>query len=390
MKGIAAVILAIILLFCSCDTMPKAEQKNRENLVAVWITYYELAAFAKSEEGFEKAICLALDKCKSIGVNTVFVHTRAFCDAIYNSEIFPRATSMVSVEGDPLEITIKAARQRGISVHAWINPYRVSSSSTDINSLPQNSPARIWRADENVNNDINVCITDNGIYLNPAEKDVQVLVLKGVRELLDNYDIDGIHIDDYFYPTANVEFDEVSYSNYKQNLTLPLDLAEWRRQNVSGLVKAIYCAVKAKDTNLLFGVSPAADIDRCYNSLYADVEAWLDGEYIDYIMPQLYFGFEYPIEKFTFDSLLTLWLDMAGDRKADLYVGLGNYKTGTASKPDNVEWGVNTDIIARQIQRLNENNIKGFAFFSYSSLFGEEDLQKKQTENIIEKLKEIK
>jgi len=141
---------------------------------------------------------------------------------------------------------------------------------------------------------------------------------------------------------------------------------------------------------LLFGVSPAADIDRCYNSLYADVEAWLDGEYIDYMMPQLYFGFEYPIEKFTFDSLLTLWLDMAGDRKADLYVGLGNYKTGTASKPDSVEWSANTDIIARQIQRLYENNVKGFAFFSYSSLFGEEDLQKKQTENIVKKLKEIK
>ena len=167
-------------------------------------------------------------------------------------------------------------------------------------------------------------------------------------------------------------------------------MAEWRRQNVSNLVKAIYCAVKAKDRNLVFGVSPAADIDRCYNTLYADVEAWLDGKYIDYIMPQLYFGFEYPDERFTFDALLTLWLDMVQNKSANLYVGLANYKTGTDKEPDKAEWNQNTDIISRQIELLCQNNIEGFCFFSYSSVFSGEELNKLQTQNIKKKLEEIK
>ncbi|MBO5725960.1 MAG: family 10 glycosylhydrolase, partial [Clostridia bacterium] len=149
------------------------------------------------------------------------------------------------------------------------------------------SPAKQWLTDDNVENDKNICLTDSGIYLNPAESECKKLVLDGVREILQNYDVDGIHIDDYFYPTTETQFDESSYLLYSQSLENPLTLEEWRRKNVSSLVNSIYCTVKAHDKNIMFGVSPAADINRNYNTLFAEVEGWIGGGYVDYILPQL-------------------------------------------------------------------------------------------------------
>lgn len=391
MRRLLAICLFVSLIFSSCSPTQSVEKTpQKQKLVGVWLTYYELAAFKNSPLGLEGAIDEMVNNCDSIGINTIFVQVRAFCDAAYKSEIFPSARYLDTGEEDLLSLILNAAKKRGISVHAWINPYRVSTSGNNVGDLPENSPARRWLEDNDPDNDKNVCLVENGIYLNPAESQVQDLILKGVRELLNNYDVDGIHIDDYFYPTDNTEFDVLSYNKYKQNASIPLDLAEWRRQNVSNLIKAIYCAVKAKDKALVFGVSPAADIDRCYNTLYADVEAWLDGKYIDYIMPQLYFGFKYPDQRYTFDSLLTLWLDMVQNKSASLCVGLANYKIGTEQEPDKAEWNSETDIISRQIDLLVENGVESFCFFSYSAVFSENSLNKTQTQNIKIKLEEIK
>lgn len=385
MRRILVFVITFCLLFTGCkqktlqnDNPP--EQKGE--MIGVWLTYSELGNFA--EKNFEEEFDKCIEKCKDMGINNIFVHVRPFCDAVYKSEIYPQSKYVEAYNGDALEYMVNAAHKCGIKIHAWINPYRVSMVSNDINTLPVDSPAKQWLTDDNTENDKNVCITENGIYLNPAENEVKKLILKGVREIIENYSVDGVHLDDYFYPTTAVSFDETSYGEYKQTVHVPLDLGDWRRQNVNSLIHTLYCAIKAYNKDIMFGISPAADIDRCYNELYADIEGWAHGGYVDYIMPQLYFGFEYPIERFRFDKLLPVWQAMLEDTNAALFVGLANYKIGTDNEPDKQEWNKENDIIAQQITYLREEKIGGFVFFSYSSLFSDKDLNILQTQKIKE------
>ncbi|MEE1198279.1 MAG: family 10 glycosylhydrolase [Acutalibacteraceae bacterium] len=352
-------------------------------MVGIWITYSELSSFSKSEKGFVAAFSEAVQRSKQIGINTFFVHTRAFCDAVYPSEKFPFASYIEKSDTDLLYSMVEICHQNDIEFHAWVNPYRISTASNDINTLPDDSPAKRWLIDENPDNDKNICLTDSGIYLNPAESDCKRLVLDGVREIIETYDVDGIHIDDYFYPTTSTSFDKVSYEAYSGSCEQPLALEEWRRKNVNSLINSIYCTVKAKDQNITFGVSPAADLDRNYNTLYADIEGWLGGGYVDYIMPQLYFGFEYPVEQFKFDNLIVKWMDLTANKDAQLYCGLAPYKIGTNTEADRDEWNNYDDIIARQIKLIKENKLDGYAFFSYTSLFSDNELNRRQLENIM-------
>ena len=156
------------------------------------------------------------------------------------------------------------------------------------------SHVKEWLSDSDEENDKNVCFTSDGIYLNPASSRVKNIILSAVREILTNYRVAGIQYDDYFYPTVAESFDEDSYKAYTSGTETPLELSHWRRQNVNSLILCTYNVVKAAKGDRIFGVSPAADLERCYNELYADVETWVSGGYVDYILPQLYFGFVYP------------------------------------------------------------------------------------------------
>lgn len=388
MRRFISVLLVVSLFLCGCSdksaAQPEQEIENQEKMIGVWITFSEINQFAQSEQGFEKSFEEAVKQCREIGINNMFVHVRAFCDAVYESKIFPKFSSLENT--DALKIMTEICHTNSIKIHAWINPYRVSTSTSDIKMLPASSPARKFLEDADSENDRCVCFTENGIYLNPAEPQVKKLIIDGIREILDNYRVDGIHFDDYFYPTASDEFDKASYEAYASSTEIPVSLENWRRQNVNSLINASYCAVKQKSPDIEFGISPAADLDRCYNQLFADIEGWLGGKYIDYIMPQLYFGFEYPQQEFCFDNLITKWLDITANKQAKLYCGLANYKIGTDAPADSGEWGKNDDIIARQIALINEKGIDGFVFFSYSSLVSPNEPNKAQLNNIKEEL----
>ncbi len=389
MKRAIALILITAFLFCGCAKTNKEDNSKvttDQKLIGMWITYNELKDMAQSEAGFDAAFTQAMKNAQSLKINTVFVHTRAFCDAVYKSDLFPLADYVKEVGDAALQTMINIAHKNGIKLHAWINPYRVSNRTTDYNQLPENSPVRQWLTDDDKNNDKNVCFTESGIYLNPAESEAKKLVIDGVREILMRYDVDGIHIDDYFYPTTDAGFDKLSYDEYATNTENPFDLALWRRKNVSSLINSIFCTVKAHNRDMPFGVSPAADLEHCYNDLYADVEGWINAGYIDYIMPQLYFGFEYPSEEFRFDALLYKWMDLVKYSNVVLYCGLPSYKIGTDSPNDKQEWNEKTDIIARQIKLLDENAVNGYVYFSYSSLFSKNELNRNQLNNIKEKM----
>ncbi len=375
-KRVVCILLCFLfLLFTACSGESKPDdtedsQQSAENLeiCGVWLTCYELSAMLSegTEEAYTEHVVKMLDKCTQAGINTVFFQVRPFADAVYPSAYFPVSEYALSSSGDvpgfdPFEIFISLAHEKNISVHAWINPYRVSYKTSE-KELPENSIAR----NEKYKNF--VVYTPVGVYLDPSSLEAQALVLSGVREILSGYSVDGIHIDDYFYPTTDKSFDEESFNTYRKGGGR-LKLDKWRRENVNALVSAIYSIVHTYN-GVIFSISPSADISKNRNQLYADVELWLkkDG-YADLIIPQIYFGFEH--EKMPFEEIAEKWSKLRHSDTVSLACGLAPYKQGTVDDLAGAgydEWVTNSNIIERQKQYIRSLDYCGYVLFSYSDI----------------------
>lgn len=335
-----------------------------------------------SAAGFKAEFDTAVQNCLSLNIGEIYLHIRSHCDSLCKSAFFPQNPLAAGLSYDPLEYALDACHKVGIKLIAWINPYRVSTTSTDINTLSADSPARKWLTDEVAENDLNVLFS-NGIYLNPAEAEVRHLIINGINELLAGYALDGIHFDDYFYPTTDEEFDRQSYEKYRAETENPISLGEWRRANVNLLLSGCHAATKASGRAAAFSVSPIADIDRGFDELYADVRGWVKNGLVDEIIPQIYFGFEYPDKDFAFDTLLNEWTALAENEDVKLLIGLAPYKLNTESAADRDEWLGGTDIVARQIEKCRENGtVDGYLLFSYSYVFSPEEDYVSQREKI--------
>lgn len=369
-KFLCVIIILIMLVGCSPFEKEGSINMGRSNdayITGVWISYTELDAMLANGD-FKNQFSRALSDCKGRGITDIFVHTRAFCDSVYSSQYFPLRESAQSYNFDVLEYMITECHAEDIKFHAWINPYRVRTADTDINNLPTDSIVRKWLEDDNTANDTNVCFSD-GVYLNPASSEARALILDGIREIIDNYAVDGIHFDDYFYPTQDEAFDAASYTVYCQGTQKPLKSDEWRRANVNALISGVYTAIKFKNKDIVFSVSPSASIDENYNKHYADIAAWVDNTCVDYIIPQLYFGFEYPDSDFKFNNLLSEWQKEIGGTEVKLLIGLATYKIDTQNEPDRLEWSNGTEVIKQQVQICEQaDGIAGHIYFSYSSM----------------------
>lgn len=371
MKNFLCIIL-ILLTLSGCSPVEKSIStedinSNATYITGVWISYTELDNMLTNGD-FKDNFATAVNNCKTKGITDIFVHTRAFCDSIYKSQIFPLRESVKSYDFDVLEYMINECHAQNIKFHAWLNPYRVKTSDSETDTLPDGNFVKTWLCDDDTQNDTNVCVY-NGIYLNPASDEVRQTVINGVREIISGYDVDGIHFDDYFYPTQDEAFDENSYSEYCSQTETPLSLEEWRRTNVNMLISGVYTAIKFTNSDIIFSVSPSASIDDNYNKHYADVAAWIDNSCIDLIIPQLYFGFEYPDNNFKFENLVKDWQKLTEKSETKLAIGLATYKINTENEPDCTEWSNGTDVITRQIKICQNNSaISGHMFFSYTSM----------------------
>ena len=363
---------------------------------AIWITYLELAPImqGRSQSQFTASIAAMFDNCAQYGINTIFAHVRPFGDALYKSEYFPWSYIATGVEGkdpgyDPLEIMVREAHARGMKIEAWINPYRVRHDKKY--PLAENNQAKIWLDEGSLN------VATNGTYIvyNPASKQARDLIVNGVREIIRNYDVDGIHIDDYFYPSTLTEwdknFDMASYNAYR-NAGGTLVHADWRRANVSTLVRAIYSAVKAEDSSVLFGISPQSSVYNNYHAMYFDVQAALANTgYCDYICPQIYFGYENDVQPY-YETLMQ-WDKMIKVSGVKLYPGLAVYKAGltdTWAGSGKAEWQQNNDIIARQVEDSRDCvNYGGFALYRYDSLFRPDNAVKSHVAREAENLEDV-
>ncbi len=372
---------------------PPVQVEATDELRGMWITYFEIASLFDSKKGFDAAFEDMLDACEKYKINALYVHVRSHCDAYYPSKYFPWSKYVSGIKGtqgkepdfDPLERMIKATHARGMEFHAWVNPYRVSFDSTDLSLLADSNPAKLWLTDEDKSNDTWVVSAAGGLYLNPAVEQAQALVVNGIREIVEGYEVDGVHFDDYFYPTVEESFDEKEYAQYRMNVwDAPLPLADWRRANVNALVSRVYSTVKAVRPDCEFGISPMAGIGVNYETVFADVAAWVDGGYVDYVMPQLYFGFEYPKPESRFDVLLDEWEALVTGRGCELYIGLGAYRIG-AEDENNVEWSQHSDLLARQVTCLREGECSaGFVVYSYSTFFVDDERHRAERAGLLE------
>ena len=379
-------LLVLVLFLCSCKGK-ESNDKMKYRDSGIWISCYEITSMLKNESGFKSEFERVIENCKKLQIQNLYIHIRPFADSLYQSDYFPLMDVVSEYDYDVFDYMIEKCHKSDLKVHAWINPYRVSTATGNIEEINKNSPAYKWLKDDQSENDLNVSFA-NGIYLNPASSEVRELVLDGIRELIAKYRVDGIHFDDYFYPTTKADFDAATYNQYKKTCEKPLNLADWRRENVNLLMSSCHTAIKYANPNIIFSISPAASVESNYNNLYADVTEWIEKGYVDEIIPQLYFGFEYPDKDYRFNNLVEEWKNLASLNKAvKLKIGLANYKAKPELEADKGEWSQKSDIIARQVEICEEDeNIQGCVFFSYSSVFGEDAPYKKQREKLIEYL----
>lgn len=363
-----------------------------DELDAMWISFLEYMEMPKDEAGFQAAVDEMFDHCAEMGMNAVIVHVRSHSDAMYPSLYYPWSVFASGSQGvdpgyDPLDYMIDAAHSRGLEFHAWLNPYRVTGYGCYWNQVSASSPAKVWLSDQDPYNDRWVILHKGEYYLNPSIPQVRQLVTDGVKEIVSNYDVDGIHFDDYFYPSVNdadlsLCFDKQEYDASGSNLSI----ADWRRNNVNMMVKDVYEAVKDINSNVEFGISPAGNVEnlRKNTANFVDIDTWLSNPgYVDYIMPQLYWGFERRdssgnIAPYAYENNLMTWIRLADKGNAKLYIGLNMANAGTNVSDNNSisEWLRYDDIIARQVMTARATGkVDGFAFFRYA-FFNKNETQK--------------
>lgn len=350
----------------------------------VWVSYLDWNGWAKDEAGYKKAMDQTLDLCVQKGLNAVFLQVRPDGDAMYPSQYFPWSKFASGKQGknpgyDPLAYAVQAAHQRGLQLHAWINPYRITGYLNRYSDLCASNPAIAWAKDGDSSNDRWVLCQNGEYYYNPAIPQVRQLIIDGVKEIVTNYEVDGIHFDDYFYPNLDDSKAETwfDYPEYQASGT-SLSVAAWRRNNVNELVRGVYSAVKSIRPQALFGISPEGYLQNLRKDTrqFTDVDAWMtQSGYVDYLMPQIYWGFEAKqngqAAGYAFANCLNEWVTLKKKGNVKLYVGLALYKTGTDAVDGNEvpEWQRYHDIMKREVQAGRATGqVSGYCFYDLSSL----------------------
>ncbi|QHZ47138.1 family 10 glycosylhydrolase [Bacillus sp. NSP9.1] len=316
-----------------------------------------------------------LDDVQDMGMNAVVVQIKPTADAFYPSSYGPWSEYLTGIQGkdpgyDPLCFLLDETHRRKLEFHAWFNPYRITMNHTDVNRLSADHPARKhpeW-----------VVAYGSQLYYNPGIPEAQTFIVKGIEEVVKNYDIDAVHMDDYFYPykIAGKEFpDQDTYEKYGKDRFANID--DWRRDNVNQLVKQINAAIKKEKPCVKFGISPfgvwrnkaddptgsntTAGMTN-YDDLYADTREWIKQGYLDYIAPQIYWSIGFAPA--SYDILVDWWKHETEGRPIHLYIGQAAYKINQNADP---AWS-DPEEYPRQIALNRSSDIPGSIHFSLKDL----------------------
>ncbi len=360
LQKMSVFVLGTSILIHTPTTFTVFAKAPEHDMRAVWISTVYSADYpstqnnpsAQKQEFIEK-----LEQIKALGLNTVVVQVRPKGDAFYNSAYNPWSAVLTGVQGkhpgyDPMAFMIAETHKRGMEFHAWLNPYRITTSGTDLAALSSDHIARQhpdW-----------ILTHKNAMYFNPAREEVKQYIEDSVAEIVQNYDVDAIHFDDYFYP-----------SNYPLPEGESRDgaVANERRRHVDDLISRVSKRINSIKPNVAFGISPmgiwknntsdtqgsATKGAEGYYSVYGDAKKWIEQEWVDYITPQIYWEIGNPSADY--ETLVKWWNDVVEGTDVDLYIGQNIYKDNIAAD-------------MKQKLQINEkyHNVDGNCYFSLRDL----------------------
>lgn len=420
MKKASALIVAALLL-ASCDSTtpvkspststPGKSQHSNEPMRGVWLTtvsrldWPPISSINAGSSTLrinqqQTAMRAKLDNLKSLGINTIFFQVKPDGTALWQSNILPWSDMMTGNIGeypgyDPLQFVLDEAHQRGMKVHAWFNPYRVSvntkpSTITALNNTLTQSPPSVYVLHRDW-----IRTSGDRFVVDPGIPEARDWITSIVAEVVSRYPIDGVQFDDYFYTETRSSAlnDNATFRQYGQGFA---SKADWRRHNTQQLIAQVSRTIKQINPNVEFGVSPAgvwrnrshdpAGSDTrgaaAYDESYADTRQWVQQGLLDYIAPQLYWPFARDAARY--DVLAKWWADVVKPTNTRLYIGIALYKIGEPSKNE-PDWSIEGGVpeLKKQID-LNESasNING------TILFREGYLEQPQTQDAVNYLKD--
>ena len=333
-----------------------------DNLKGVWISsVYNLDFPQKGSTALQQQqdFIQKLDAIQSMGLNTVIVQVRPMSDALYQSDINPWSEVLTGTKGkdpgyDPLAFMIAETHKRGMEFHAWMNPYRITTSGADLQVLPETHPAR--------KNPGWVLTYKNAMYYNPALSEVKQYICDSVGEVVRKYDVDAIHFDDYFYP-ANYPLNEGETKDGPQ--------ANQRRADVNEMIQMVSQTIKSVKPSVAFGVSPVGiwknkssdstgsetSGSEGYYAVYGDARTWIQKGYVDYIAPQIYWPTG--LKAADYETLVKWWANEVNGTNVKLYIGHAVYKDEVASQ------------ITTQLDINKKYNVNGSFYFSLKELLSD-------------------
>ena len=355
-------------------------EKDRE-VRAVWVATVSNIDIPlhTSETQYKAEIINILDTLVDHHFNTVFFQVRPMNDAFYPSDYAPFSRYLTGIEGgdpgwDVLQFWIEEGHKRGIEIHAWLNPYRVStgtgSKESQLALLHEDNFAR-------KNPDLVLQDLSGRLILNPGENQVRAYIKNIVGELLTEYNIDGIHFDDYFYSYNGMDNIQDA-ETYERTKDVDQSLADWRRENVNRLVSDLFDIVESynisENETVKFGISPfgiwqSQGIEgsntspytlESYHDQYADTKKWVEEGWLHYIMPQLYWEFDHGAAPYA--DLVDWWAELCDKSGVDLIIGHGFYRFSDGS------WDAENELLEQLRYNQKYDVIKGSSFFSYKTL----------------------
>ncbi|WP_054957685.1 family 10 glycosylhydrolase [Paenibacillus dakarensis] len=314
-----------------------------------------------------------LNTLQDSGINTVFVQVRPAGDALYPSSLVPWSKVLTGKQGndpgyDPLSFMVEEAHSRGMEIHAWFNPFR-ANTDTSTAGLAPNHVALLYPEW--------ILKVNSQLMINPGIPEARQHIIDTIMEVVNGYDIDGIHLDDYFYPSNTTINDAAAYKMYNQGGFK--NIGDWRRNNINTFVQTLGERIERVKPEIDFGISPfgvwrnkssdptGSDTKAgvtAYDNMYADVRTWIRNGWIDYVAPQIYWSMNFASADY--DKLVDWWVNEVRGTQVDLLIGHAAYKVGDLKQEKS--WHSAIEIIAQLKYNEQYSEIGGSIFFRAQNL----------------------
>ncbi len=371
--------LIIGLLFCALCSQTyalddSARQQNR--FCGAWIATVANIDWPRpntvgNPAQQEQDLINLIDSLSTLGINALIFQVRPTADALYQSSLEPISHWLTGHQTtfnfqlstfnyfDPLEIVLREAHKRHMEVHAWLNPFRVNINSMTVKDLaPEHiffrHPEWFWKYGEQY-------------YFDPGLQETRDWICAVVKDIITHYDVEAIHMDDYFYPypiAGQTIPDQQTFRSHSRGIT---DIEDWRRDNVNLTIEQISATIRSTRPQVQFGISPFGINATNYNSLYADILLWAEKGWIDYVIPQLYWPIEPDKPNTDYATLATWWAKHLAPYQTALYTGHAVYRmrSGKANSP----WQQGNELIRQRLLNESLPKISGECYYSAKHIF---------------------